>query len=83
MKRYQNYVQGRWMDGDGTELELFNAINGTKIGELSAAGLDYEAILEYGRATGGNKLRKMTFQERGRMLKALAMFLLEKKAKYY
>ena len=71
------------MDGDGTELELFNAINGTKIGELSAAGLDYESILNYGRTVGGNKLRKMTFQERGRMLKALAMYLLERKVKYY
>lgn len=83
MRRYQNYIQGQWMDGDGTELELFNAINGSKIGELSGAGLDYEGILNYGRTTGGQKLRKMTFQERGRMLKALAMYLLERKAKYY
>jgi len=28
-------------------------------------------------------LRKMTFQERGRMLKALALYLLERKEKYY
>jgi oxepin-CoA hydrolase / 3-oxo-5,6-dehydrosuberyl-CoA semialdehyde dehydrogenase len=83
MKRYQNYVQGQWIDGNGTEIELFHAITGEKIGEASSAGLDYEAILAYGRHNGGKTLRKMTFQERGRMLKALALFLLERKAKYY
>ena len=83
MQRYQNYVQGKWMDGEGTELELFNAITGAKIGEASSAGLDYESILAYGRSVGGKVLRKMTFQERGRMLKALALFLMEKKNKYY
>ncbi len=83
MKRYQNYVQGHWIDGGESELDLFNAISGEKIGEVSSAGLNYEAILDYGRSTGGEKLRKMTFQERGRMLKALAFHLLEKKRKYY
>ncbi len=83
MQRYQNYVQGQWVDGQGSELDLFNAITGDKIGEASSAGLDYESILAYGRKTGGEKLRKMTFQERGRMLKALAFHLLEKKRKYY
>ena len=83
MQRYQNYVLGKWIDGDGVETNLYNAITGEKIGEASSAGLDYQAMLEYAKKTGGQKLRKMTFQERGRMLKALALFLMEKKNKYY
>jgi len=83
MQRYQNYVLGKWVDGEGVETNLYNAITGDKIGEASSAGLDYQAMLEYARKTGGHKLRKMTFQERGRMLKALALFLMEKKNKYY
>ena len=83
MQRFQNYVQGQWVDGDGVETNLFHAITGEKIGEVSSAGLDFEAILEYGKKTGGHALRKMTFQERGRMLKALAMHLLSLKDKYY
>ena len=83
MQRYQNYVQGKWIDGEGVETELFNAISGDKIGEVSSAGLDYDSILAYGREHGGAALRKMTFQERGRMLKALALFLLKQKEKYY
>jgi oxepin-CoA hydrolase/3-oxo-5,6-dehydrosuberyl-CoA semialdehyde dehydrogenase len=83
MERYQSYVQGKWTDGEGCETDLFNAITGDKIGETSSEGLDYESILAYGRTKGGEKLRKMTFQERGRMLKALAFHLLELKGKYY
>ena len=83
MQRYQSYALGQWFDGEGVEANLYNAITGDKIGEISSQGLDYSAMLEYGRKTGGRVLRKMTFQERGRMLKALAMYLLANKEKYY
>ncbi|NRA10811.1 MAG: phenylacetic acid degradation bifunctional protein PaaZ [Crocinitomicaceae bacterium] len=83
MQRYQSYVQGQWVDGEGVETNLYNAITGDLIGETSSAGLDYHAILEYGRSIGGPKLRKMTFQERGRMLKALALHLMTLKKRYY
>jgi len=83
MQRFQNYALGQWIDGDGVETNVYNANTGEKIGEVSSAGLDFEAMLAYGRENGGRKLRKMTFQERGRMLKALAMHLLTLKEKYY
>ena len=83
MKTYQNYICGKWTNGEGVEVEQFHAITGEKIGEVSSAGIDFEAVLDYGRKVGGIPLRKMTFQERGRMLKALALFLLERKNQYY
>jgi oxepin-CoA hydrolase / 3-oxo-5,6-dehydrosuberyl-CoA semialdehyde dehydrogenase len=83
MQRYQSYALGKWSDGEGVETNLYNAITGDKIGEVSSAGLDYKSMLDYGKKTGGYALRKMTFQERGRMIKALALFLTEKKEKYY
>lgn len=79
----ENYVLGEWQAGEGVEFTAVNAITGAEIGTVSSKGLDYKAILEYGRNTGGSKLRKMTFQERGRMLKTLAMYLLERKEKFY
>jgi len=82
MQRYQNYVLGQWVDGQGAETNLYNAINGNQIGTVSSAGIDFSEVLDYGRKHG-RALRKMTFQERGRMLKALALFLMERKAKYY
>lgn len=83
MQRYQNYAEGKWIDGEGIETSLYNTISGEKIGEVSSVGLDYKSMMDYAVKNGGHQLRKMTFQERGRMLKALALFLMEKKAKYY
>lgn len=82
MQRFQNYVLGQWLDGQGEETPLFNALTGAQIGAVSSRGLDFAEVLTYARQKG-YALRKMTFQERGRMLKALALFLMERKAKYY
>ncbi|HRD54536.1 MAG TPA: phenylacetic acid degradation bifunctional protein PaaZ, partial [Flavobacteriales bacterium] len=49
----------------------------------SSGGLDFAHMLNYARTVGGPPLRKMTFPERGRMLKALALHLMERKDKYY
>ena len=83
MQDFQNYILGSWEKGEGIETNLYNAINGDALGGVSSAGIDYKEVLKYGRNIGGPALRKMTFQERGRMLKALAFFLLERKAAYY
>lgn len=83
MKSYDNYIQGSWVKGDGEGLALHNAITGEQIGTCSSEGLDYAAILDYGRTVGGPALRKMTFQERGRMIKALALHLIGIKGKFY
>jgi oxepin-CoA hydrolase/3-oxo-5,6-dehydrosuberyl-CoA semialdehyde dehydrogenase len=82
MQVYQNYVLGQWVSGNNVETNLYNAINGKQLGTVSSAGIDFSEVLDYGRKHG-LAIRKMTFQERGRMLKALALFLMERKAKYY
>ena len=75
MKKVHNYIQGEWAAGYGIEYVAHNAITGEDFAEVSSAGIDYASVLEYGRKIGGPALRKMTFQERGRMLKALALHL--------
>jgi oxepin-CoA hydrolase / 3-oxo-5,6-dehydrosuberyl-CoA semialdehyde dehydrogenase len=83
MKTYQNYAKGEWIGGEGVETELFNAITGEQLGSCSSVGLDYAGMMDYAKSKGGSALRKMTFTERGLMLKNLAMFLMEKKRAYY
>jgi oxepin-CoA hydrolase/3-oxo-5,6-dehydrosuberyl-CoA semialdehyde dehydrogenase len=78
-----NYITGRWIKGDGEGQILYNAVNGEEVAIASTKGLDFSAILEYGRTVGSPALRKMTFHERGRMLRALALHLTEKKEKFY
>ena len=83
MQKLENYIQGKWICGDGDGQTLFNAVNGGAIATASTSGLNFSDILDYGRKIGNPALRKLTFQERGRMLKALAMHLLEKKELFY
>src|SRR5450432_929922 len=78
-----NYITGKWIEGDGAGQQLYNAVNGEIIATATTKGLDFASILNYGRIKGSFALRKMTFQERGRMLKALALHLLEQKEKFY
>lgn len=81
--KLQNYVLGNWMNGDGEGQPLFNAVTGEQIATATTDGLDFEKILRYGRMSGTSALRKMTFEERGRMLRALALHLMSKKEKFY
>ncbi len=78
-----NYITGKWIEGDGDGQELYNAVTGDVIAHATTKGLNFSSILDYGRKKGSPALRKMTFQERGRMLKALALHLLEHKEKFY
>ncbi len=78
-----NYVKGKWVTPEKNTIAQFNAVTGEQIGEVGSDSLDYPSILEYGRKVGGTALRKMTFHERGRMIKALALHLNGIKKKYY
>jgi len=82
-QRLKNYSCGKWIHGDGEGQPLYNAITGEEIAFASSNGLDFGKMCDYARTIGAAKLRKMTFHERGRMLKALALHLLEKKDLFY
>ncbi|MDE3212016.1 MAG: phenylacetic acid degradation bifunctional protein PaaZ [Bacteroidota bacterium] len=83
MEKIHNYIMGNWVYGQGPGQPLFHAVTGEQIGTASTRGLDFGAILDYGRKTGNPALRKMTFQQRGLMLKALALHLFDKKDQFY
>jgi len=83
MQKLQNYAAGKWVEGTGKATTLYNSITGEAIYEADSTGLDFSIMLDYARKVGGPALRKMTFHERGRMLKALAMFLNDKKEEFY
>ena len=81
--KLKNYAEGRWQAHHGDGVAQHHAITGELIGTASSEGLDYEAMAHYARTVGGTALRKMTFYERGYMLKKLALYLTEIKKKYY
>ena len=79
----KNYVLGEWVSGEGKEIDHIHAITGEIISTTSSKGLDFNSILEYGRKKGSSALRKMTFQQRGEMLKSLALYLNKRKEIFY
>ncbi|MEO6613071.1 MAG: phenylacetic acid degradation bifunctional protein PaaZ [Chitinophagaceae bacterium] len=83
MHKLGNYINGSWVTGDGDGQLLFNAVTGEPVAAATSKGLDFAAIAEYGRKTGNPALRKMTFHQRGNMLKALALHLRDHLDKFY
>ena len=83
MDKLNNYITGKWITGDGEGQQLYNAVTGEAIATASTKGLDFEAITDYARKVGNPGLRKMTFHERGNMLKALALYLRNHLDKFY
>ncbi len=83
MTKLENYITGNWITGDGEGQLLYNAVTGAPVAAASTKGLDFKSIIEYGRTTGNPALRKMTFHQRGNMLKALALHLRNHLEKFY
>ncbi|MBK6489655.1 MAG: phenylacetic acid degradation bifunctional protein PaaZ [Gemmatimonadetes bacterium] len=81
--RLQNFALGQWVHGTGTGTDLFHAVTGDKVAEAGSGGLDFAAMLEYARAVGGPKLRRLTFHQRALMLKEMARYLGDRKDALY
>lgn len=79
----QNYAMGEWVAGTGKTAGLVHAVTGEVFGETGSGGLDFAGMATYARTVGGPKLRALTFHQRAFMLKALAKYLMERKAGFY
>ncbi len=83
MQKLENYIKGQWVTGEGEGSPLINSVNGAIIGLSDTKGIDFTSVLDYGRKVGNPVLRKMTFHERGIMLKKLALYLTKRKEEFY
>ena len=83
MNSLKNYIGGQWVAGEGKGIMLYNSVNGEEIATASTDGIDYSLIFQYARSVGGPALRKLTFRERGLMLKNLALHLYGMKEVFY
>lgn len=82
MKKIQHYITGQWLEGTDEGIPVFDAITGELIANSAVEGLNFSDALQYGRDKG-ETLRKITFQERGNMLKKLALYLTKRKDAFY
>ena len=79
----KSFVAGRWITPDANAREIENAVTGAVMARAGSDALDTQAMLDYARNIGGPALRAMTFHDRARMLKALALHLGEHKQALY
>ena len=82
-RRLESYVGGQWVAGAKEGVPLLDASTGAPVAFIDATGIDFKAILAYGRDKGGPALRRLSFHERAAMLKALGQALMERKEEFY
>jgi oxepin-CoA hydrolase/3-oxo-5,6-dehydrosuberyl-CoA semialdehyde dehydrogenase len=83
MIKVQSFAEGKWHFGSADAREVSHAVTGEPFARVSSSGIDFEGMLRYGRGAGGTALRQMTFHERARMLKAIALHLTANKEQFY
>lgn len=74
MIRLESYLNQRWVAGGGKPSLLVNPSTEEPLAEAGADGLDMGEALAAGRAAGAT-LRKMSFAERGALIKAMSRAL--------
>jgi oxepin-CoA hydrolase/3-oxo-5,6-dehydrosuberyl-CoA semialdehyde dehydrogenase len=78
MVTLESYACGEWKKGSGKPRVLRHAVTGKPLAEISSDGIDFGAMLRWGRERGGPALRRMTFPERAAVLKKMASALNER-----
>jgi oxepin-CoA hydrolase/3-oxo-5,6-dehydrosuberyl-CoA semialdehyde dehydrogenase len=78
-----NYERDRWIAGDGNLAQISSAIDGAPVAMTGSGGIDFGGMLRHAREVGGPALRKLTFHERARMIKALGQAIMARKEELY
>ena len=78
----QSLIGGRWI-GAQAAAPLHSALNSKLIYHTHAEKIDFDEALTYARKTGVPALMALNFQQRASCLKALAMYLMERKEELY
>lgn len=80
-----SFVNGAWRSlSFANGRDVFDATTGMAIAKIGDdADLDFADVLAYGRSVGGPGLRSMTFHDRAKMLKKMALYLKDHKDELY
>lgn len=78
----QSFIGGRWVGQHGAQA-LRSALNGQTVARTHEEALDFEQAVAHAREQGLKELMSMDFQQRAQRLKALALYLTERKEQLY
>ena len=83
MLNVHSFTAGQWIAPSADARPIESALTGEVIGQAGNGALDVQGMLGYGREIGSPALRAMTFHDRAKMLKALALHLREHREELY
>ncbi|PIE13006.1 MAG: phenylacetic acid degradation bifunctional protein PaaZ [Rhodobacterales bacterium] len=83
IQQINSFVAGEWIAPDSGARAIASAVTGEVIAQAGNDALDVLRMLDHARTVGGPALRKLTFHDRARMLKALAVELGKHKQALY
>ncbi|WP_299861638.1 phenylacetic acid degradation bifunctional protein PaaZ [uncultured Hoeflea sp.] len=78
-----SFLAGQWIPADDSARSIASAVTGEKLAVAGQTSIDAGAMIAFARNKGGPALRAMSFHDRARMLKALALYLGEHKDELY
>ncbi len=78
-----SFAAGKWIAPSGDTRLIRSAVTGVPVAEAGSGALDFQVMLDFARTTGGPTLRAMTFHDRARLLKALALHLRDYRQELY
>jgi 3,4-dehydroadipyl-CoA semialdehyde dehydrogenase len=81
--RLQNYLGGKWVDGNGDGTALVDPVTGIEIARANSDGVDIAGALSFGRTQGSPALQAMSYAERGAMIRSVADALSANREAYY
>jgi oxepin-CoA hydrolase/3-oxo-5,6-dehydrosuberyl-CoA semialdehyde dehydrogenase len=83
LMQLESFAAGQWVAPSGKVRKIYSAVTGEEIAEAGSEKLDFQQMIDFAKQKGGPALRKMTFHDRARMLKALATYLNERRDPLY
>ncbi len=78
----QSFIAGRWIGQHGAQT-LRSALNGQPLARTHEEAPDFAEAVDHGRRIGNQSLAALDFQQRAQRLKALALYLAERKEQLY
>ncbi len=81
--KLQSYVADKWIAPEGNLTPIASAVTGETVAEIGTTVRDFAGVLAHARNVGGPALRKMTFHQRAKMLKAMAEAIMARKEELY
>jgi 3,4-dehydroadipyl-CoA semialdehyde dehydrogenase len=81
--KISSYVCGEWREGAGDGDPILDPVTGDELARVTSQGIDSDAALQYARSTGGEALRRLSYQERAELLGKVGDVLTANRGEYF